>query len=229
MLNMMKLDWLGMRSYRSRLVVASLSAIGWGILIDTRFILPYLIWGMFDAALYCFDAEEKGKLNQLYLTLPLSRGTLISARYAMSMILQLIGIVAGIVFTLISARIMYGRTIINLHNFSPTPESLALIICGSLLFCAFLSLVIHPILHKFGYAKAKILGYALPMYGSIILIVVFISVAARVEAVGEFMDSVLGWAYENTIAASVIILGVSALLLLASYALSKMVYAKRDF
>ncbi|MCL2361056.1 MAG: ABC-2 transporter permease [Defluviitaleaceae bacterium] len=229
MLNMMRLDWLGMRTYRSRFVISAISSVAWGILFHTGLVIPYLVWGMFDASLYCFDAEEKGKLNQLYLTLPISRKTLISARYILSLILQFIGIVAGVVFTVVSSRIMYGRAIINEHNFIPTPESLALIVCASLLFCAVLSLVIHPILHKFGYAKAKILGYALPMYGSIILIVVFILVAARVEAVGEFMDSALQWALGNAVLASVAILGVTALFFVASYALSLRTYAKRDF
>jgi len=229
MVNMMKLDWLGMRTYRSRLVISVLSAIGWGVLIDTRFILPYLIWGMFDASLYCFDAEEKGKLNQLYLTLPISRGTLISARYVLSLILQLIGIAAGIAFTFIFSRIMYGRKLLNQHNFIPTPESLAIIACICLLFCALLSLVIHPILHRLGYAKAKIIGYALPMYGSIILIVVLIQVIARVESVGEFMSSALQWALGNNLLVSALILGVTALVLVASYTLSLKMYARRDF
>jgi len=229
MVNMMRLDWLGMRTYWSRFVISVISSIGWGLLIDTRLILPYLVWGMFDASLYCFDAEEKGKLNQLYLTLPISRGNLISARYALSLILQLIGVVAGIAFTLIFSRIMYGRTLLIKHNFSPTPESLVLIACACLLFCAFLSLAIHPILHKLGYAKAKIIGYALPMYGSIILIVVFIPLVARVEAVGEVMNSALQWALGNTALVSGMILGVMALLLMASYALSLRMYTKRDF
>jgi len=229
MLNMMKLDWLGMRPYRSRIVIATISAFGWGILLDTRLILPFLVWGMFDTSLYCFDAEEKGKLNQLYLTLPISRGTLISARYMLSLTLQFIGVVVGIVFTFAFSTILYDRTIINTHTFNPNLESLVLIICGSLLFCAFLSLAIHPILHRFGYAKAKIIGYALPMYGSIILIVVFVNLAANVKVVGEFMDSILQWAFGNTALVSAIILGMVALFLVLSYTLSLKMYAKRDF
>ena len=143
--------------------------------------------------------------------------------------MQLIGIAAGIAFTLIFSRIMYGRTLLNQHNFSPTPESLVIIACICLLFCALLSLAIHPILHRLGYAKAKIIGYALPMYGSIILIVVFIQVMARVEAVGEFMSSALQWAIGNTLLVSAMILGVTALVLVASYALSLRMYARRDF
>ena len=229
MLNMMKLDWLGMRAYRSRVAVALVVSCGFGVLFGAWFILPYMVFGMFDASLYCFDAEDKGKLNQLYLTLPISRGTLIRARYALSLILQAIGIAAGIVLTLALSAIMYGRTTVNEHTFSPNPESLILLICASLLYCAVLSLSIHPILHKFGYAKARILGYVLPMFGSAALIAIFINVAARVEAVGEFVSSALQWAFGNTALVAVIILGMTALLLVASYALSKRVYAKRDF
>jgi len=229
MLNMMRLDWLGMRAYRSRIVIAVATALGWGILLNTRMIIPFLVWGMFEAALYCFDAEEKGKLNQLYLTLPISRGTLISARYALSIILQLIGVVFGVIFTSIASRIMYGRTIMLMHTFIPDAVSMALIICASLLFCAFLGLIIYPILHRFGYANAKMLGYALPMYGSIILFAVFINLASHVEAVGAFVNSAFEWFHGNSILVSAIILGVTALFLVVSYALSLRMYAKRDF
>jgi len=229
MVNMMKLDWLGMRKYRSRLAVAVIVACGMGILFGTWFIIPYMVFGMFDASLNCFDAEEKGELNQLYLTLPISRGTLISARYVMSLALQLIGIAAGVIFTLVLSEIMYGRATINEHTFRPNFESLALMICASLLMCAYLSLIIHPILHKFGYAKAKIIGYVLPILGSAALVVIFIYVANRVEVVGEFVSSALQWSLGNTPMVSAITLGVTALFLAASYLLSQRVYAKRDF
>jgi hypothetical protein len=226
---MIKLDWLGMRIYRNRIIIAVLMACGLGVLLGAWMILPYLIFGMFDSSLYCFDAEEKGKLNQFYLTLPISRGTLIGARYALSLILQLAGIVAGIVLTFACSVIMYGRTIINEHTYRPNAVSLVLNICISLLVCAFLSLTIHPILHKFGYAKARVLGYALPMYGTAVLFVMFIIISNYVEAVGGFVNSVLQWVANNTVWASLIMLCAAALLLAASYALSQRVYAKRDF
>jgi len=229
MLSMMKLDWLGMRKYRANLIIAPLMACGMGILFGTGLILPYLVWGMFNASLYCFDAEEKGQLNQLYLTLPISRGTLISARYVMSLILQFIGIAAGIFFTLIFSAIMYDRTLLMKHTFSPSPESLILIICGSLFFCAFMSLTIHPILHKFGYAKAKIFGYTLPICVVASLVVAFVLMANYFDAVGEFVNSTLQWAFKNTFLVSFIMLGITALLLAASYMLSQRVYAKREF
>jgi len=229
MFNMMKLDWLGMRKYRYSLIVAPVMACGMGIVFGAGLIIPYLVWGMFTASLYCFDAEEKGHLNQLYLTLPISRGTLISARYVMSLILQLIGIVAGIAITLVVSSLMYGRTILNTHTFSPSAEPLVLIICAGLLFCAFMSLTIHPILHKFGYAKAKIFGYVLPIFAAASLIVIFVLIANRFEVVGNFKHSTLKWMIENTVSTSVIILGLTALLIVASYALSLKVYAKRDF
>ncbi|MCL2500539.1 MAG: ABC-2 transporter permease [Defluviitaleaceae bacterium] len=229
MLNMMRLDWLGMRKYRSRLIIAVITACMFGGLFGAWMILPYLVFGMFDASLYCFDAEEKGELNRLYLTLPISRGTLITARYMLSLILQGIGIVAGVVLTLIFSRILYGRTIINEHTFIPNLGTLAVMTCASLLICAYLSLIMHPILHKFGYAKAKIIGYVLPIVGSSLLVVIFIMTANRIEAVGAVTRSAFLWAYGNPVLFSFIILCVTVLFLTASYALSLKVYAKRDF
>ena len=229
MLNMIKLDWLGMRKYRNRIAVAVISSFVWGVVFGAEVLLPMLVWGMFDTSLYCYDAEEKGKLNQLYLTLPITRGTLITARYSMSLILQAIGIAAGIVLTIAFSAIMQGRTVIRLHTFSPSPQSMFLIICASLLFCAILSLTMHPILHKFGYAKAKIVGYVLPMYGSIALIVAFIILAPRIGAIGNIAQSVSQWVNGNIALAALAMLCAAALLLAASFALSHKLYAKREF
>jgi len=226
---MIKLDWLGMRKYRNRIAVAVISSFVWGVVFGAEVLLPMLVWGMFDTSLYCFDAEEKGKLNQLYLTLPITRGTLITARYSMSLILQAIGIAAGIVLTIAFSAIMQGRTVIRLHTFSPSPQSMFLIICASLLFCAILSLAMHPILHKFGYAKAKIVGYVLPMYGSIALIVAFIILAPRIGAIGNIAQSVSQWVNGNIALAALAMLCAAALLLAASFALSHKLYAKREF
>jgi hypothetical protein len=227
---MMKLDWLGMRAYRTRLVVSVVTACVWGVVFNTGAIIPLLVFGMFDAALYCFDAEEKGKLNQLYLTLPISRGTLISARYALSLALQGFGIVAGIVLTLVLSPVMYGRTLLMEHTFKPGFGSLALLSCMGLFYCAVLSLAIHPTLHKFGYAKAKVLGYALPMWGSFILIGVFFGVLLpNFEGVRVFFNSAMQWALGNVLLTSFILLGLTALVVAASYKLSQRFYAKRDF
>jgi len=179
--------------------------------------------------LNCFDAEERGKLNNLYLTLPISRGTLIKARYAISLILQFVGIVAGIILTLVFSRLMHGRILFGEFTFTPTFEVMVFLVCGSLLYCALLSLMIHPMLFKKGYAKAKILGYALPIFGSTVVIVAFWLVANRVEAVGEFVNSAFGWILGNIVLTSAIMLSVTALLLAVSYKLSQKLYAKREF
>ncbi|MCL2051760.1 MAG: ABC-2 transporter permease [Lachnospiraceae bacterium] len=229
MLNMLKLDWLGMKKYRKKIPLALLTAIGVAIFSDAYVILPVVVIGMFEAAAYCFDAEERGKLNHLYLTLPISRGMLIRARYVMSLALQLFGVVIGVVLTIAFSAILNGRTLVFTYSFTPTVQLMAFLVCTSLFYGAFLSLTIHPTLFWKGYAKAKILGYALPMYGSIILFVVFVSVTARVEAMNNFMQNALQWVFGNTLLSSLIILGGAALLLACSYALSQKVYAKREF
>ena len=124
---------------------------------------------------------------------------------------------------------MRGRTLVGEYTFSPSAETIVLLVCFSLLYCAVLSLAIHPTLFKKGYAKAKILGYVLPIWCSAALIVAFFILSARVEAVGDFARSASQWMFANIILTAVIMLAASALILLLSFALSQKMYAKREF
>jgi hypothetical protein len=139
----------------------------------------------------------------------------------LSLILQLIGIAAGIVLTLVIALI--------LRSSWPSPQTMALLTCGSLLFCACLSLMIHPMLHKFGYAKAKVIGYALPLFLMGGLLLIFFLAVGYYEPFAALVNPAFLWMAQNTALTSLFVLCLTALLLAASYKLSQRVYAKREF
>ncbi|MGI6717432.1 MAG: ABC-2 transporter permease [Eubacteriales bacterium] len=61
--------------------------------------------------------EEKGKLDNLYLTLPITRKTIVKTRYSLSLIMQFSGLLFGTISTVLLSFILNGKKILYLHTF----------------------------------------------------------------------------------------------------------------
>lgn len=228
MLNMLKLDWLGMKYYWIRIIILPVATCLMGLLSEAL-IIPMIGFLMCSFSVNPFAMEEKGKLDNLYLTLPVMRRTIVNARLLLSVIMQLAGMITALVATLVLSKFLNGRTIFYTHNFQADFNTMLLIVCSSLLFYTFMNLAMFPILFKIGYAKGKSLGFYIPVavvfvivYGVYILYIVN-------DSFQRWLPVAIEWAIANTVLVSVIILVVAALVFAVSYALSHKVYAKREF
>ena len=228
MLNMIKLDWLGMKCYHKRVVIIPLAISLYGF-FHVAVIIPMLVFYFFSFSVNPFAVEEKGKLDNLYLTLPVARGNIVKARFGLSFLMQLIGLVAGTILTVALSSLFYGRTIIYLRTFDADFSAMLLIVCGSILFYAILNLSTFPVLFKIGYAKGKLIGFIIPIvFVSAVIAALFVLWSA-VGAFQKWLMSAFVWASQNVALIAGIMLAASALLLAASYVLSQRFYAKREF
>lgn len=229
MLNMIKLDWLGMKYYWVRIVVVPILICFVGF-CNEAFIIPAVAYVMLSFSVNPFAVEEKGKLDNLYLTLPVTRKTIVNARFGLSLIMQAVGLVVGILVTAALPTLLYGRTIIGLaHTFKPDFAAMLLIICGSLLFYAIMNLSMFPVLFKIGYAKGKALGFYIPLGASVAIIYGVYLGCAYSDSFRKLLHSALEWSLDHTVWVSLMILAAAALVLAISYILSRKVYAKREF
>ena len=237
MLNMIKLDWLGMKYYWSRVVLYTVFACLLG-LMDPVLIIPIMTLQMLYMSYYPFMAEEKGKLEYLYFTLPVSRKAAVKARFGLAFVMQSAGIVIGIVSTIIIAKILNGQSIFSslLHSpltcYQPELGSMILLICGSLVVCAFLTLFMYPVLYKLGYTKGKVWGFYIPTGIIMVLSAVIGAVwgfGIRSGGIGsnDWFVTIQSLAEKGWL--SLILIAVAALLCAASYALSQVIYSKREF
>jgi len=231
MFKMMKLDCFGMKSFWLRIFLRALVPLAMILINQPLFVIPLMTFFLQDSAFYAFVAEEKGKLNHLYMTLPVNRKMIVRARFMLILIGLVLGIILGTALLVASSALLYGRTLLLpfVHTFNSDFNTMLLLICGGVLFCAIINLPSFPLLLKLGYNKGKFIGFYLPSFGMFALVVVAINLISNVEAFGEFAFSAVDWALNNIVGTSVILLCVSTLLFAASYVISQRVYAKREF
>jgi len=175
-----------------------------------------------------FAVEEKGQLDNLYLTLPVARKNIVNARIGLSLIMQFIGLVVGIAATLAYNAFLYGRTVIFLRTFNADFNVMLLLVCASLLLYAILNLSMFPILFRMGYAKGKALGVYIPTAVFTIAIFALYMLWHFNSAFQISMIAVMVWAFSNTIWMAVILLSTAILLLATSHFLSQKAYAMRE-
>jgi len=231
MFKMMILDCFGMKSFWLRIFLRALVPLAMILINQPLFVIPLMIFFLQDSAFYAFVAEEKGKLNHLYMTLPVNRKMIVRARFMLILIGLVLGIILGTVLLVASSALLYGRTLLLpfVHTFSPDFNTILLLICGGVLFCAIVNLPSLPLLLKMGYNKGKFIGFYLPSFAMFALVVVVINLIFNVEAFGEFAFSAFDWALNNIVGTSAILLSIAVLLFAASYVISQRIYAKREF
>jgi magnesium-transporting ATPase (P-type) len=226
---MIKLDWLGMKYYQVRIIVIPLGICFMGLFTEA-IIIPVIALFMLSFSVNPFAVEEKGKLDNLYLTLPVTRRNIVNARLLLSLIMVFAGLIFGAAVTYVMSKLLYGKTVIMYdHDFLPDLNVMAFIICGSLLFYAIMHLSMFPVLFKIGYAKGKAIGFYAPVIVMVAL-VYGVGIAMMVsEAVKDRLTSAVVWMLENTALTSAIILAAAAVIYFISYILSHRMYAKREF
>jgi len=229
MLNMIKLDWLGMKCYWLRIIILPIVICFYGLLSEA-IIIPFVAFMMLSFSVNPFAVEEKGKLDNLYLTLPINRKTIVNTRFSLSLIMQLVGIVFGVLATVLMASILYGRKIIFYeHYFNADFPTILLLVCGSLLLYAVMNLATFPILFKIGYAKGKALGFYIPIAAATVLLFVVYYLWYLNEGFRVWIEAAVAWSYSNPLWMSGILLALAVFFLVISYTLSHFLYAKREF
>ena len=163
------------------------------------------------------------------MTLPVTRKTIVNARFGLSLLMLFAGIVFGAFLTILMSALLYGKTIFFVHTFQAKFATMFLLICVSLLLYAIMNLSMFPILFKIGYAKGKALGFYIPVGVSMAVIYFFIILWNYNNSVRRELIFTFEWSLANTVWAAVIILTASVIFFSVSYVLSQRVYSRREF
>ena len=168
-----------------------------------------------------FAVEEKGDLNKLYLTLPITRSSVVAGRYALSLGMGLLGLVTGIPLAVLADRFSIS------HYYGPIGWFLPVITISYLLFSVF-NLCMFPILFKLGYSKGKFWGMLVPIALFAMLYGVWVIVSS-LPGNEYLLFNILEYASQNMLLVNGGMVVIATLILLLSFLLSKMLYANRDF
>jgi hypothetical protein len=222
------MDWIGMKYYQKRIILAPLF-----ICIATYTIpiaaIPVMTYFMLSFSVNPFAVEEKGKLDNLYLTLPVKRSTIVRARFGLSFLMVAIGQIVGV---------LAAFTITALSNVFPPPfrylmdlsfQNVFLFISVSLFMYAVLNLSMFPFLFKIGYARGKALGFYLPNIAVLVTFYVVFLLVHFNPSIGNALNQGFLWVLEHILMTSLLLLGAAVAFLLLSYRLSLMLYHKREF
>lgn len=220
MIKIMKLNWSSMKGYRRRILIIPLCllVVGW---ISPLLLIPMATFLLFSFSLNPFAAEEKGNLNQLYLTLPIKRRDIVFSRYGLSFLLFTAGILLGLVM-------MPLANLLSPSKWYPDLLWYLALISVSFLFYGLMSLAMYPFLFRMGYQKGKIWGYYLP---AILTCLIYIAILEYdvLEGNGIFILNLLIYASDHIIPVICGMLGTGGILLALSCLLSVKIYSRREF
>jgi hypothetical protein len=229
---MIATDWLAIKSRYVEIIFVTAVMVfflfGGGFMA----VLTILLAAVFaqSHAMEPFIVEEKGDLQQFYLTLPISRKSIVRGRYVFMLACVVVTLVFTVGFTLIlSPTIEFLDFRYNLK-----PEIIIMLgfiaFAGSSLFNS----ICYPIMFRFGFSKAKIFGFFIPLFivtGLISLLGLFIGNILRDNP--ERLFTMITYLSENaekvTTLVSLISLAVGVLFYALSYCISMRVYARRSF
>ena len=229
MFNMIKLDWLCMRSLRYRVYLALLAGVATAIFIHPILAIITLPFVLHDFGAYPFLAEETGKVNLLYMTLPVNRKVIVRARFGFMLFMCSIGLIIAVILTLAgSALLSEHTTILTTATFNVSIDTMLLAVANSILICSILNLAIFPIFCKVGYSKAKIVTTVVSV-GLIILPIAVVQLGERFVIIRDSIVLAIEWGIANIRLTSIILIGLAVVLFATSHVLAQKNYAMREF
>ena len=216
---MAALDWRSMKVYQIRGLLLPAIAFALGMFYSPIVIMPVCVIFCSSFASNTFAVEDKGDLNNFYLTLPLKRNTVVAGRYFLSLIILLCGVAVGVLALLITNPIS-----LSLSKWYIGLKGHITIIALSYLMYALLEVFRYPVLFRLGYTKGRFWGIMFPAIFGGLLMGVYFSVASTSALINFIV-----FASENIF---FVIGGMAVLatgLLAVSYFVSVRMYSKRDF
>ena len=190
-----------------------------GYFMSQLLVLPFAMWFAIATGLMPFQNEEKGALNNLFLTLPVTRKQIVAARYVNVLLWMLFYMALGLVAMPIVRHFSTSQWYIGFAG------NLALAAVSLLLFAGFI-LAMFTFLFKYGYHKGKTLGIYVPS-GIFMALIIFVYRLMHIITF-NFMFEFILFATENMLLVSGGIIALSAGILYISYCLSLRSFAKLD-
>ncbi|MDD4295816.1 MAG: ABC-2 transporter permease [Ruminiclostridium sp.] len=217
---MIALDWRAMKFYQIRLLLLPVFVFILGFYSPLT-VIPMSIILSLSFSVNPFAVEEKGALDNLYLTLPVRRKSIVAGRYMLSIIMLLCGIAIGILIMPLANKFSISKWFIGMEGFM-------VVISLSYLLYAILNLFMFPILFRLGYHKGKFWGFYLPMIFFALLFGVYSGITQLPGNKTLTIDFIV-YASENLLMVSGSIVVLATILLILSYLISLKLYSKRDF
>jgi hypothetical protein len=231
-LKMIKTDWLALKS-RYWMTFIPIGIIIIAIFANSLIGVCLTLFAAYVASggsMDPFIVEEKGKLQHFYLTLPLSRKSIVKGRYAF-MLLYVFGlmILFGGVTVINSPVLEFGG-----FRYEFTPSIIIMLAFIGFAVSGVFNTIAYPIMFRFGYEKGQIFGFIVPACIAAVILCIFCTRLISIFRHNpDRFNSMFTYLTENaktaTLLITLIALGVGLVLYFISYCISQRVYARRSF
>jgi ABC-type transport system involved in multi-copper enzyme maturation permease subunit len=222
------LDWLILKKYRAGTIVLMVILLFIGGTTAPTFITMFMVVCSNLFSLNSLAISEKDKLENFYLTLPISRREIVNAKYIFSVIITLIATALGIAFFVFFT--LYGEKmgLPTITSLKPTAANVFLIFSLTFLLYSGCALTFIPTFLKKGINKSGgvVLSPILIFYAAALTVAILWK---EVYAFEQFAMKFVTWCLTNTVWFSLSVCIVSAVLFYISYLLSIRAYTKREF
>ncbi|MDR1565530.1 MAG: ABC-2 transporter permease [Oscillospiraceae bacterium] len=220
-LKVIRTDWLATKSQHWRLLIMAAIVVVFALMEMSMIIIPISAYMAIAFSMNAFAVEEKGKLDHLYLSLPLSRKSIVRGRFTFMILLLVIALaICGAIVVATSPHLQFGEIYTDVE-----PKSIALMCSLGFAFSGFINLSMYPVMFRMGYEKGKIFGFYIPVF--VIALIFGLTAAFAATRIEILLGWLLYW-LANPLKVCGIMLAVGTVLFYLSYRLSLWLYSKRD-
>lgn len=218
---MISLDWRSMKYYQIRGLLLPIVAFFAGVIYSPIVVIPFLTFIGVSYSVNPFAVEEKGELNNLYLTLPIKRSQIVAGRYALSFIIVLSCIIIGVPIMILSNTISFSKYYIGING-------MASIVAFSFFMYSVFNLSMFPTLFKLGYQKGKMWGFYIP---AILFAILFAGYYVTTLLPGKETLTIdfIVYATNHMLIINAGFIISAAALLFVSFMISTKLYSERNF
>ena len=191
-----------------------------GFTTSQMYVLLFSAWIAMAYSTYPFHSEEKGALNNLFLTLPVTRKQIVLTRYVYSLFILAVHISMGLAIMPVVRHFSRSRWYFSIEG------HIAIIAVCVLAFAIF-HVFMFPLLFRLGYQKGKMFGLYIP---TTVFIVTFFAMEIFSSMSGgrNLFFEIVVMASDNLLLLSGVLGGIAMAVMLLSYWLSLRVYTRRD-
>lgn len=215
------LDWRAMKYYQIRGLLIPIFVLFFCFTTLPLAAVPLNVCMAAVFSINPFGVEEKGNLDGLYLTLPVSRKEIVQGRFLLS------GIMAIIAFFLSIPIMAVVNVFGNSYYYFPFHWYIFIFAFSYLLYTIVI-FSMYPLLFKLGYNKGKFFGFLLPLFVGGIVVGRLFAFVIHSDGGTKILE-ILDFAQKNMLLVNGGLVAIGIIILFFAYLLSKKFYLSRDF
>lgn len=224
--NLVALNWSILKSQRARYMLVVVVAFFVGCMYSPIAVVISCVGFSIVSPTKLFAIEENGGLLNQYLALPVDRKAVVTSRYVLSLIIMGVGIVSGLMLTVLANRVFFSMNLFGTIAWHLTLRQMIFIAALSVLLYSVYNLAMYPLLFKLGYINGRFFGFGVQLLFALVVIGV-LQLTIKYDG-GSLLFLLLEQARMHVPLVIVAMALTSVAFLLLSYSLSTRAFLHRD-